>query len=217
MALPFLAGRERPFISNKLGQFEFLATIGSYLVKGLEFAFHTLGDFIEIPMQILSKGIDILFIDGLGGILNSIPLVGPLLSQIVVLGGSLLKFGLSIPGMALHGLGNVMGNIGKALDENFTESENQEGIDTSKKKIIDKAPDELKDNVKAILDASGVSGSDLVPGFDGDKGEYTGTTPPTDDEIESVETGTPIKSDLEKALMIGAPVAGVAAILLLAG
>lgn len=218
MGRPFLAGRERPFITNGLsGIGDILASLGGFFVKGLELAFNALGDWIDIPMNILSKGIDILFVDGLGSILNSIPLIGPLLSQIVVLGGSLLKFGLSIPGLVLHGLGNVMGNIGEALDKNFTEDENQKGINKSKEEIIKKAPDELKDNVKALLDAGGVSGSDLVPGFDKDKGEYTGTTPPTDKDIESVETGTPVKSDLEKALMIGAPVAGVAAILLLAG
>lgn len=221
MGGPFLSGRKdrQAFIGNRptLGITDILATIGTYLVKGLEFAFNALGDFIDIPMNILSQGIDIVFVDGLAGILRHVPLVGDLLAEIVVLGASVLKFGLSLPGLALHGLGNVMGNIATTLEENFTEAENQNKVDQSKEEILEKAPDELKDNVKALLDASGVSGSELVPGFDREKGKYEGTPPATDEEIEQVQTGTPPKSDLEKALLVGAPVAGVAAILLLVG
>lgn len=216
---PYFADRQRKMLANArrpaaLGQLEFLAQIGSYLADGLSFLFNILGDFIDIPLGILSKGIDLIFIDGLGGLLGEIPILGGVLSQIVVLGGTLVKFGLSIPGLLLHGLGNVMGNISEALKATYSTEENDKNIEGAKEDIVKKAPDNLKDPVKQLLDAGGVTGSDMVPDVP-ETAEEEDEARRTGEQIATgAKNGVPGETtDLEKALMIGAPIAGAAALI----
>jgi hypothetical protein len=46
-------------------------------------------------------------------------------------------------------------------------------VDWAKKKILADAPDEAASDVKAVLDASGVSGADLAPRVDASTGSVT--------------------------------------------
>lgn len=198
---PFLAGRG----GAELGILDMLGDVAGFLSSALGFVFNTLGDIINVPLGILSQGVDVTF-NGVAGLLKNIPILGDLLAQVLVLGGSLIKFGLSIPGLALHGLGNVLGGIGKALSGENTAAENNGKVDQAKKDITNKAPDPIKANVKKILDASGVSGSNLTPNV-GSNGQPMPSLSP---DGTAVPSG---KSDLEQALTIGVPVVGGVALL----
>jgi len=212
---PFLMGRARPMMANERPSeqvyiFDILGSVAGFLADGLSFAFTTLGDLIDIPLQILSQGVDIAF-NGIAGLLQQIPIVGDLLAQIVVLGGSLIKFALSIPGLVLRGLGNILGGVAKALKGSGTEKENQEKVDGAKDKIVDGAPSALKDNVKAILNASGVTGKDLAPSVS-PTGEPKPTTITPTTKIEDV---TPPAEGVEigTVLAVGVPVVGALALI----
>jgi hypothetical protein len=213
---PFFAGRyNRPMLTNspELGQLQILGTIAGYLVDGLAFALNTLGDLIDLPLNILAQGVDVAF-NGVAGLLSNIPVLGDLLSQIVLVGGSLIKFGLSVPGLLLHGLGNILEGIGEALDDAMTPSEKQKKLDDSKESILEKTPDDLKEGVKSILDAGGVGGtnisSDISRARETGEAVNRGEVDPNDPG--SLPSG---KSELEKVLEVGLPVAGAAALVLL--
>jgi len=106
-------------------------------------------------------------------------------------------------GMLLGGVGNVFGEIKKAVDATRTPSEKKSDEDAAKKKILDRAEQRggpaLRDAVGAALGGrppTGVTGvppirTDLPPGA-GDVGQ----------------------SDLDRILEIGLPVAGAAALAL---
>lgn len=203
---PYLSGR-RPMISQSQNVY-FLDAIGSiagYLAEGLSFTLNTLGDIVDIPMGILSQGVDITF-NGVAGLIGNIPLFGEVLAQILLLGGALIKLGLSIPGLVLHGLGNILGGIAKALQSKNTEGENQDAVDKAKDDIVKKTPPDIQGIVKQALDFSGVTGRNLAPGVKPDGTPIA----PAAGTAEGVEPSG--KSDLESALSIGIPVVGVVAL-----
>jgi hypothetical protein len=213
---PFLSGRaERgPFLGNRepeLSQesvfiLDMLGNVAGFIADGLAFALNTLGDLVDLPLNILSQGVDIVF-NGVSGLLREVPIIGDVLAQILVMGGALVKFGLSIPGLVLHGLGNILAGIAKALKG--SDADTDEKVDTAKKDIVNKAPDPLKDNVKKILDASGVTGSNLTPSV-----SPTGQPLPTPPGSTPPGAEAPGSSagDLTTALAIGVPVVGVLAL-----
>lgn len=201
----------RPYLGQE-GAYAILDVLGSvagFIADGLSFALNTLGSLVDLPLNILAQGVDIVF-NGIGGLLKEVPIIGDLLAQILVMGGSLIKFGLSIPGLLLHGLGNILGGIAKALKGENSSGANEEKVDTAKKDIIGKAPDPLKDSVKKILDASGVSGSNLTPSVS-PTGEPMPSTAPGG-AAAGAGAGAGEGTDLSTMLAIGVPAIGVLAL-----
>jgi hypothetical protein len=127
-------------------------------------------------------------------ILGQIPIIGELLAQILLLGNAVIKFALSVPGLLLHGLGNIMTGISKALLQKSTPAQNQKNQDKAKQDIIGRAPANLRSQVSQALDASGMSGQNLIPA------------------IAPVPEGS---SGLLDAVAVGLPLVGVAAAVLL--
>lgn len=218
---PFLAGRAgaaagAPFLGNRrpaLAQesvfiLDVLGSVAGFIADGLSFALHTLGSLVDLPLNILAQGVDIAF-NGVAGILREVPIIGDILAQILVMGGSLIKFGLSIPGLMLHGLGNILGGIAKALKGSGENTDDK--VDGAKKDIVNKAPDPLKDNVKKILDASGVTGSNLTPSVS-PTGQPLPTTPGSTLPGASAP-GDSAGTDLTTVLAIGVPAVGVLALI----
>lgn len=203
---PFFMGRApRMEGRDQLGFIDILGNVAGFLIDGISWALTNLGNLLDVPLKILSQGIDLVF-NGVADLLRNIPIVGDLLAQIVVLGGSILKFGLSIPGMVLREAGNVLGGIAKALKTEGTDGENQEKVDKAKDDIVSKAPDGVKENVKAILDASGVTGRNLTPTVSS-SGTVTGAAGATG---ATGAQGLPGVSEpgIGTALAIGIPVIG---------
>jgi hypothetical protein len=199
---PFLANRPRAQLgSARLGDIlDIVKDVGGIITGALGFALTTLGDLVSIPLDILSQGIDLVFTN-VAGLLDQVPIVGTLLSQILLLGNAVIKFALSIPGLLLHGLGNIMTGISKALLAKNTTAQNQANTDKAKNDIISKAPPNLQSGVAQVLNASGMTAQNMIPSLQPAPAPAAGAGGP----------------DLASVLAVGLPVVGVgAAVLLLA-
>ncbi len=148
-----------PMLSNpQLGGVDVLDVLGrvaEFLATNLGKLINEFASIIDVPLNLLSQGVDIAF-NGVADLVGIIPWVGPVLSEIVLVGASIIKFGLSIPGLVLHGLGNLLEGWGAALDAKLTKREKERELEEQKKKVIEEAPDDIQDSVKAILDNSGL-------------------------------------------------------------
>jgi hypothetical protein len=193
----------RPFFQSRLSGramgdiLDVVKSVGGFISSGLGFALNTLGDLLDVPLGILSQGVDITF-NGVVGLLENIPIIGDLLAEIMVLGGAVIKFALSVPGLVLHGVGNILSGIGKALSAKNSASENEKKVKEAKDNIVNKAPAGAKEKVREVLESTGVTGDNLMPNA------VPGETP--------AAVGL---SDLEKGLLVGIPAVGILAVVLL--
>ncbi len=198
---PFLAGRAaRPAMGDMFSD------IGGFITGALGFALNTLGDLVNLPLGILSTGVDTVF-TGLANLLDNVPIMGPFLGQILLLGNAVIKFALSVPGLLLHGLGGILVNISKALTAKNTPAQNQKNVDQGKSNITNQAPAALQSAVKAALGSTGVTGQNLTPALQ--PGAQTQTLP------QAIAAGQQSGIDLASALTVAVPVAGATAILLM--
>ncbi len=187
------------------------------LAEWLSVAFTTLGTIVNIPMGILGQGVDIAF-SGLSSVVGMIPILGPLLSEIVLLGGAIIAFAITVPGLILNQLGNLLEGAAKWLDTKLSSDEKKESIDEEKKKIIDNAPDAIKDTVTSILDATGIGGNNTqaeVAARAAEGGAVTGNVGTTDPSDPSL-TAPSEKSFLEKIAPVAAPAAAAGLLLVVA-
>ncbi len=185
---------------------DIFSDVGGFITGALGFALNTLGDLVNVPLNILSQGVDIAF-KGLAGLLDNVPIMGPFLGQILLLGNAVIKFALSIPGLLLHGLGGILTNISKVLTAKNTVGDNQKNVDKAKSNIVGQTPAALQSGVKAALDATGVTGQNMTPAL----------TPASQGAVPAAGMpATPAPGfDVTKALTIGIPVAGATAILMM--
>ncbi len=191
----------------------FIKILGT-LAEWLGVAFTTLGTIVNIPMDILGQGVDIAF-SGLSSVVGMIPVLGPLLSEIVLLGGAIIAFAITVPGLILNEFGNLLEGAAKWLDTKLSSNEKKESIDAEKKKIIDKAPDPIKDTVTSILEATGIGGNNTqaeVAARAAEGGAVTGNIGTTDPSDPSL-TPPSEESFLEKIAPVAAPAAAVGLLL----
>ncbi len=198
---PFLSN-PKPMLSGPQLGLDF-ASIGSFLTGAFEFLFNTLADVVNVPLDIASSGVGLLF-DGLAGILVNVPIIGVLASQVLLLAKSVIQWGLSVPGLLLEGVGNIFGEIKNAIDATKSDDEKKTDEAEAKKKILDKAEEkggpEFKDAVNDALEGEKPSGTTGTPDKRPDS-----SLPPGAEDI-----GQPTKTGVEKAIEIGLPVAGAA-------
>lgn len=213
-------GYSSPMLSNPgLGGVDLLNILGSvaqFLAENLGKLINEFANLLEIPLSFLSQGVDFAF-NGVAGLVGEIPWVGSVLSEIILVGAAIVKFGLSIPGLLLHGLGNLLEGWGAALDAKLTQREKEKKLAEERKKIIDNAPESIQDSVEAIIDNSGVGSGDILDDVTdaliagGDVREPL-VPPEIGDEPPEVGESTV----LEKILPIAAPAAvGTLALMLL--
>ncbi len=215
-----LLNQRRPMLANISPSLNGLSFVGilQTLAEWLSVAFTTMGSIVDIPMGILKQGINITF-DGLASVVGMIPVLGPLLSEIVLLGGAILAFAVMVPGMILNEFGNLLEGAAKWLDTKLPSDEKKEKIEEEKKKIIDKAPDDIKDTVASVLNAAGIGGTNTqgeVAALAANAGAVTGNT----DIIDISDSGDgsliPLdqeKSFIEKIAPVAAPAAAVGLLL----
>ncbi len=216
---PLLSQRP-PMLANTSPSLDGLSFVGilKTLAEWLSVAFSTMGTIVDIPMDILRQGINITF-DGLAGVVGMIPVLGPLLSEIVLLGGTILAFAVMVPGMILNEFGNLLEGAAKWLDTQLPTDEKKEKIEEEKKKLIDNAPDDIKDTVKSLLNASGVGGSNTqaeIAGLATGAGAVTGDTDIIDLSDPSDASLIPLPSEesfLEKIAPVAAPAAAAGLLL----
>lgn len=200
----------RPFLSNypkaRLGQFDWLADVGSFLAGMFSTIFHALGTIVNIPLDLASKGLGYLF-DGIAKVIGQIPIIGELLAGIVLVGKTIIQWVLKVPGMILNGIGNLFDEAKKAIDKFRTPAQAKKDESAAKSKLLDAAEKKGGELFKSAI-------SKVLEGKKPDdvKGVPAGEPMP----VPGAENiGVPESSDLTKALNIGAPIAGGALLLLL--
>jgi len=202
---PFLAARyPRPHGPGPtLGQLDFLASVGSFLAGAFEFLFKNLASLINVPLDLASKGVGVLF-DGLAGFLKNIPIIGVLASELLLVGKAVIQFGLSVPGLLLKGIGNVFGEVKKALDVTKTADQKKADEKKANENILNKAQqkggDPLKNAVQQALQGNPPTNTTPPPA--------NNQLPPGVQEVGAGIGGT----DLNEVLKVGLPIAGAAAL-----
>jgi len=202
---PFLAARyPRPHGPGPtLGQLDFLASVGSFLAGAFEFLFKNLASLINVPLDLASKGVGVLF-DGLAGFLKNIPIIGVLASELLLVGKAVIQFGLSVPGLLLKGIGNVFGEVKKALDVTKTPDQKKADEKKANENILNKAQqkggDPLKNAVQQALQGQAPSNTTPPP--------QNNQLPPGVQDVGANLAGP----DLGEVLKVGLPIAGAAAL-----
>jgi hypothetical protein len=202
---PFLAARyPRPHGPGPaLGQLDFLASVGSFLSGAFEFLFKNLATLVNVPLDLASKGVGVLF-DGLAGFLSNIPVIGVLASELLLVGKAVIQFGLSVPGLLLKGIGNVFGEVKKALDVTKTPDQKKADEKKANENILNKAQqkggDPLKNAVQQALLGNPPSNT---------------TPPPANNQLPAgvQDVGAGLGgTDLSEVLKVGLPIAGATAL-----
>lgn len=140
----------------------FLLEIGTFLIDGLVMLFEGLAAALKTVVDVLMEGVDMV-LGGLADAVDSIPFIGPLLGKILLLGASVIEFALNLPVRLLQGTANILTGIGEWMNETWGDDKKEAEINGAKEDILSQAPAAIKDNVGAILDAIGVTGSDTNP------------------------------------------------------
>jgi hypothetical protein len=204
---PFLASRypRSGGASPSLGQLDFLSSVGSFLAGAFEFLFKNLASLVNVPLDLASKGIGVLF-DGLAGLLANIPIVGVFASELLLVGKAVIQFGLSVPGLLLNGIANIFGEVKKALDVTKTPAQKKADEGAAQKNILDKAKakggNPLVGAVKSILMGKTPSNTTPPP-------HPPNPLPPGADQVGA----SLAESDADQILKVGLPIAGAAALM----
>lgn len=202
---PFMASRyPRVPCGPGLGQLDFLAGVGSFLTGAFEFIFKTLASIVNVPLDIASKGVGVLF-DGVAGFLKNVPILGPICAELLLVGKAVIQWGLSVPGLLLNGIGNIFGEIKNAIDATKSPAEKKKDADIGKENLLRKAGEKggpaLKNAVQSAIAGKAPEGVTGVPALQNQN------LPPGADQIG-------VSRDLDQILAIGLPVAGAAALAL---
>lgn len=183
---PFLSGRARRASMGaeeliEMGQgpsgpdvIDALANAGEYLAAEVANALDVLEALTGVKVEELAQGADVSF-EAFSTLVESIPTAADLLALVLVAGAPFVKYGLTVPGLSIRGLGNIMAGAAKVL-ANRSLKDNQVSIDWAKKKVAASAPADaegLRADVKSVLDSSDVSGEDLAPRVDMETGKTT--------------------------------------------
>lgn len=203
---PFLAGRIVKLGSPDENILDTLAASGKFLAEKLSLALNTLAKILNMPLGALAQSADVAALN-VSDLLKKVPAVGDLLAEILLLGGALVKFGLSFPGLALGGLGNVLAGIARSMEGGANV---QSQIDKAQECILDQAPEDMKDRVEKILSSVGVSSTSLTPDVLGNG--QTLASPAGTSLSGALPPPAPEGSGLRNALAVGVPMVGVVAL-----
>lgn len=183
---PFLSGRakrasmgaeeliEMGQSGSKPDEIDSLANAGEFLAGELAVTLDVLESLTGVKVEEMAQGADVSFA-AFSDLVRSVPAAADLLALVLVAGAPFVKYGLTLPGLSLRGLGNIMAGAAKVL-ANRSLADNQPAIDWAKKKIAADAPKEeegLRADVRMVLDSSDVSGEDLAPRVDMETGKTT--------------------------------------------
>lgn len=200
---PFLAGRIVKLGIPEENLLDTLEAAGPFIAEKLSLALETLATIINMPLGLMIESTDVAALS-VSDLLKKVPSIGNLLAEILILGGALMKFGLSIPGLVLNGLACLLAGIAQAMDGR---PETQAQIDAAKQSILSQASEDLKDRVEKIIGTIGVSGDNLAPDV------TVGGRPLTTPAGTSLSGAPPPPvPGLSNALAVGVPVVGAVAL-----
>ena len=200
---PFLAGRIVRLGSPEENILDTLAMVGKFVAERLALALDTLSRILNVPLGVISESVDVASMV-VSDLLKKVPSIGNLLAEILLLGGALMKFGLSIPGLVLGGLACLLAGIAQAMDGR---PDTQAQIDAAKGSILNQASEDLKDRVEKIIGTIGISEDNLAP-------DVTVSGQPLTTPAGTSLSGAPPPPvpGLSNALAVGVPVVGAVAL-----
>lgn len=192
---PFLSGRHR---KNTLGAEELIemggiqrSSLGDLvdqtgnaapcLASALATGIDTVSDLSGKSIETLALGADVAQ-NEFSNLLERIPALANLYAQMLLAGGALVRFGLSVPGLPVRGLGNILAGIASALGE--ASGDNQVRIDQAEQRLVEMAPEDTREDVKTVLESSGVESGDLAPRIDQSTGAVTPEATPSENQEE---------------------------------
>jgi len=173
------------------------------VAERLSLALDTLSQILNVPLGVISQSVDVASLV-ISDLLKKVPSIGNLLAEILLLGGALMKFGLSIPGLVLGGLACLLAGIAQAMDGR---PDTQAQIDAAKGSILNQASEDLKDRVEKIIGTIGISEDNLAP-------DVTVSGQPLTTPAGTSLSGAPPPPvpGLSNALAVGVPVVGAVAL-----
>lgn len=146
---PFLAARHE--LGRRIGNLT--SDVQGYVTGTLAFELGTLASLLGVSYDSLLHGENVTF-SGLEILLDSAPVLGRLLSQILLLGNTAIRYGLQMPTPLANGLGGILGNVGRALAGKNSSADNQKSVGQASTWIVSQAPASLQNGVKAMLDST---------------------------------------------------------------
>lgn len=156
---PFLAGRIVRLGQPEENILDTLAMVGKFVADRLSLALDTLSQILNVPLGVISQSTDVASLV-ISDLVKKVPSIGNLLAEILLLGGALMKFGLSIPGLVLGGLGCLLAGIAQAMDGR---PDTQAQLDAARQSLLNQASEDLKDRVEKIIGTIGISEDNLTP------------------------------------------------------
>jgi hypothetical protein len=155
---PFL-GQARPEISAILSSLENVAT---FLAQDFATVLGAVRTVAGIPLVAIAANAE-LVANVVVDLLSDVPALRGLVAQALLLGGTFQKFGLVMPDLPSDALGNLQAGMALAFGSTSDGQGLQAALDEARTKIVDRAPNAQKSDLKEVLDASGVSGGTLTP------------------------------------------------------
>jgi hypothetical protein len=196
---PFMSSRyPRTFRGPELGQLDF-SNIGSFLAGAFEFIFKMLANLVNVPLDVASQGVGVLF-DGVSGLLKNIPALGPICSELLLLAKAVIQWGLKVPGMTLSLVGNVFSEIKNAVDTTKSSGEKKQDESIALKNLLRKAEEKGGSTLESAV-SQAISGK--IP--DG----VTGVPPLRPEDLPPGADTIGAPSSVDRILGIGLPVAAV--------
>lgn len=143
------AAGPKPMISNRrLGQFTdvfgyFFGAVG----EGVTQIAGLLTDILEVPINLVSTGVGAL-LTGFAGLVGEIPILGPLVSSVVLAANAIIQAALQLPLEIL----TAVENLGKAL-KTLTPDQQKTFGQIAMKLLVDNSPPEFKAAAQQKLNA----------------------------------------------------------------
>lgn len=143
----------RFFMANpRMARLGFFAEVGIFIAGAFETVFNLLADIVGGITDLVGGGIGAL-LTGTAGLLGNIPIIGGILSQVVLLANTVIQFALSIPETLLRNIGSVFTSLKKLMEP----EKNQDTYQKAKDDVVKKAPSGIQKDVEKMLGASLIS------------------------------------------------------------
>lgn len=214
---PFLAGRLRDHSSlgtppTTVSPVDALSIVSKEIADSLSLALSTMSSVMNVQLGTLAQSPETTA-KAVTGLLDSCPTTSKLFAQILLLGGTLAKYGLSIPDLGLQGLAAILAGVKTAMTQKSSVPEIDASIQDAEREILEKTADEKKPAMQTVLESLGASGTNLTPSVSPSGQPMAAPAGTSGMPIGASQKGT---GALETALAVGA-VGAVALVTALVG
>lgn len=164
---PFLAGRLRESASlgtppSPMSTVDALSIVSKEIADRLTLALSTMASVMNMQLGSLAQSPEIAA-KAAAGLLDSCPTTAKLYAQILLFGGTLAKYGLSVPDLGLQGLSTILAGLKMAVVQKLSAQEIDAFFREALEEILVKTSDQNRMAMQIALDSLGASGSNPTP------------------------------------------------------